>query len=75
MEKEKEIWEFMGSVNKHMENDAIFKENYLKMETRVGKVENRITKAETKQSVIQWIGGTLTFVGLGFLARMIIKTY
>ena len=75
MEKEKEIWELMGRVNEHMKNDAIFKENYLKLETRVGKAENRLSKAETKQSVVQWAGGTLTVVGLGFLVRMIIKTH
>lgn len=79
MDREKEMWEFVGSVNKHMENDAIFKANFTlsqeKLETRVGKAENRLSKAETKQSVVQWVGGSLTMVGLGFLVRMIIKTH
>ena len=75
MNKEEEMWKFVGSVNKHMENDAIFKENYLKLETRVGKAENRLSKAETKQSVVQWVGGTLTLAGLGFIVRMVIKSH
>lgn len=42
----------MGRVEKHMEDDAVFKQNYLKVETRVGKAENRLTKVETKQGFI-----------------------
>ena len=38
---------FMGKVTQHMEDDAIWKDNYIKT-----KVENRVTKVETKVAYI-----------------------
>lgn len=66
----------MGRVDQHMENDAIFKHNYLKVVERVGKVENRVTKVETKQGYMAKTGyfaiaTMVTFFTKGYWVKLL----
>jgi len=69
-EIDKEIVFFMGKVTEYMREDKIWKDNYIK-----SRIENRVTKVETK---INSIGKSLYLIGLfivGLCSRVIYKLF
>lgn len=61
---------FMGEVTQHMKDDAIWKDNYIKT-----KVENRVTKIETKVAYISKAIYVMILFALGVSGRLVYKVF
>lgn len=63
----------MGKVEQHMQDDATFKANFIvdqdKLETRIGKVENRQTKTETRMGFVLKTGAVTIAAVIGFVTK------
>ena len=68
-ENNEQIIKHMGTVEQYMKDDAIFKTNYLKVVERVGKVENRVIKVETKQGFMLKAGYVAIASVIGFVTK------